>query len=53
MSVVTLILPKNMASLEKKYAEVVANIVAERLTTEELDYLVSEIEKKEAKEKIS
>jgi hypothetical protein len=47
MSVVTLILPKDMRSLEKKYAEVLADIVAERLTSEELEYLISEIEKKE------
>lgn len=47
MNVVTLILPKDMRILEKKYAEVLADIVAERLTPEELEYLISELEKKE------
>lgn len=44
---VTLMLPKNRAILEKKYAEVLANIVADRLTHEELGYLISELEKRE------
>ena len=52
MNVVTLVFPKDMRSLEKKYSEVLADIVAERLTTVELEYLISEIEKKEIAEKI-
>ena len=51
MNVVTLILPRDMSILEKKYSEVLADIVTERLTEEELEYLISEIEKKEMKEK--
>lgn len=47
MNVVTLILPKDMDSLEKKYAEVLADIVAKRLTPEELEYLISELEKRD------
>ncbi|MCB2297758.1 hypothetical protein [Clostridium tagluense] len=53
MSVVTLILPKDMTILEKKYAEVLADIIAEKLTPEELEYLISELDKKEIKENIS
>lgn len=45
MSEVTLILPKDMASLEEKYAEVLADIVSEILPTEELGYLISRLEK--------
>ncbi|MEY8002012.1 hypothetical protein AB8U03_17850 [Clostridium sp. Mt-5] len=44
---VTLILPKNREKLEKKYAEVLADIVTKRLAHEELGYLIKEFEKKE------
>ncbi len=47
MSDVTLILPKNMTFLEEKYAEVLADIVAEMLSTEELGYLISKLENKD------
>ncbi len=44
---ITLILPKDKTILKKKYAEVMAEIVAKRLTNEELKYLIDELEKKE------
>jgi hypothetical protein len=44
---VTLILPKDRRMLEKKYAEVLADIVSDRLTYKELGYLISELEKKD------
>jgi len=47
---VTLILPKNKKLLEKKYAEVLADIVADRLTNEELRYLIQKLEEKKLKE---
>lgn len=47
---VALILPKNREILEKKYAEVLADIVASELTHDELGYLISELEKKENKQ---
>lgn len=46
---VTLILPRNREVLEKKYAEVLADVVASELTHDELGYLISELEKKEKK----
>jgi Mn-containing catalase len=42
---VVLIFPKNREILEKKYAKVLADIVAEELTHDELGYLISELEK--------
>lgn len=45
MSIVTLILPKDISILEKKYSEVLADIVVERLSDEELEYVISELEK--------
>lgn len=47
---VTLILPKDRKLLEKKYAEVLADIVANRLTHEELEYLIQKLEEKKLKE---
>ncbi len=44
---VTLILPKNKAMIEKKYAEVLADIVCEQLTHDELGYLIAELEKQD------
>ncbi|SMC17066.1 hypothetical protein SAMN02745134_00227 [Clostridium acidisoli DSM 12555] len=44
---VTLILPKNREVLEKKYAEVLADIVANELSHEELEYLINELEKQQ------
>lgn len=44
---VTLILPKNREILEKKYAEVLADIVADELSHEELGYLIKELEKQQ------
>lgn len=44
---VTLILPKNKSFLEDRYAEVLAEIVAEMLPPQELQYLITELEKKE------
>lgn len=46
---VTLILPKNREILEEKYAEALANAVADELTDDELGYLISELKKKENK----
>jgi hypothetical protein len=46
MSVVTLILPKDRSILEKKYAEKLAEIVSRKLTAEEIQYLITELEKK-------
>lgn len=46
MNEVTLILPNDMTILEEKYSEALADVVAEMLTTKELEYLISEIEKK-------
>jgi len=53
MSTVTLILPKDTSSLANKYAEALAEIVAARLNTDELEYLISELEKQEINEKVS
>ncbi|ADL52072.1 hypothetical protein [Clostridium cellulovorans] len=44
MSTVTVILPKDMTELEEKYAEVMASIVAEKLTTEQLGFLIKVLE---------
>jgi hypothetical protein len=44
---VTLILPKNKEILEKKYAEILADIVADELSHEELGYLIKELEKQQ------
>lgn len=40
---VTLILPKNKEILEKKYAQVLANIVSDMLTLDELGYLIQKL----------
>lgn len=45
MSLVTLILPKDRTLLEKKYAEKMAEIVARRLSNDEIEYLLSKLEK--------
>lgn len=42
--IVTLIIPKDKSILENKYAEVLAEIVAELLTKEELEYLILRLE---------
>jgi len=42
---VTLILPKDKTILERKYSEVLVDIVAEILTVSELGYLISKLEK--------
>lgn len=41
---VTLILPNDMSKLEEKFAEVLADIVAKRLTHEELGILIKKLE---------
>ncbi|WP_298126806.1 hypothetical protein [uncultured Clostridium sp.] len=41
---VTLILPNDMEALEEKFAEVMADIVAEKLTHEELGYYIKRLE---------
>ncbi|EKS4344808.1 hypothetical protein [Clostridium sporogenes] len=46
MNEVTLILPNDMTILEDKYSEALADVISEMLTTKELEYLISEIEKK-------
>ncbi|KEI94241.1 zinc-binding protein (plasmid) [Clostridium botulinum A2B7 92] len=46
MGEVTLILPKNMKALEDKYAEILANVIGEILNITELEYLISELEKR-------
>lgn len=38
---VTLMLPKDITKLEEKYAEVLAEIIAEMLSVEELEYLIN------------
>ena len=52
MSLVTLILPRDRRALEKRYAEVVAHEVAEMLSPEELEYLISELEKREIEKRL-
>ncbi len=42
--VVSLVLPKNKKIIEEKYAEVMADVVAEMLTNEELNCLISKLE---------
>ncbi|KZL93522.1 hypothetical protein [Clostridium magnum] len=51
MSIVTLILPKDKTSLRKKYAEKLAEIVSRKLTADELQYLITELEKKDVDDK--
>ncbi|WP_251861847.1 hypothetical protein [Clostridium sp. Marseille-Q2269] len=46
MNEVNLILSKDISNLEEKCSEVLADIVAEMLTTEELEYLISQLENK-------
>ena len=41
---VTLILPTDMTALEEKFAEVMADIVAEKLNHAELGYLIKRLE---------
>ena len=41
---VTLILPKDKTILEKKYSEVLVDIVSEILTVNELEYLILKLE---------
>lgn len=47
MYTITLILPKDRRKLEEKYTEVLADIVAEQLTHEELGCLIKKLEKKD------
>lgn len=46
MYTVTLILPEDTTELEKKFSEVMADIVAKRLTHEELGALIKILEEK-------
>ncbi|WP_460299762.1 hypothetical protein [Clostridium botulinum] len=46
MNEVTLILPSDISILEDKYSEALADVVVEMLTIKELEYLISEVEKK-------
>ncbi|MDU2491139.1 MAG: hypothetical protein E7D27_11240 [Clostridium celatum] len=41
---VTLILPEDMTALEEKFAEVMADIVSEKLSHAELGYLIQRLE---------
>jgi len=43
---VTLILPKDRTMIEKKYSEVLVDILADMLSEDELGYLTSKLEKK-------
>ena len=45
MYTVTLILPTDMTALEEKFAEVMADIVAERLSHQELGVFIDKLEK--------
>lgn len=45
MGLVTLILPKDRTKLEKKYTEKLAEIVSRKLSTDEVQYLIAELEK--------
>lgn len=45
MYTVTLILPTDMRALEDKFAEVMADIVAEKLSHEELGIYIDKLEK--------
>ena len=42
---VTLILPTDMTALEEKFAEVMADIVAEKLSHQELGVFIDKLEK--------
>lgn len=42
---VTMILPKDITLLRKKYSEKLAEIVARRLSNDEAEYLIKELEK--------
>ncbi|MBZ9624438.1 hypothetical protein G9F71_016425 [Clostridium sp. FP2] len=44
---VTLILPRDRTILERKYSEVLVDIVVDMLSISELGYLISELKKKE------
>jgi len=44
---ITLILPKDRTILERKYSEVLVDIVAEMLSINEFGYLISQLKKKE------
>lgn len=44
---VTLILPTDMTILENKYNEVMADIIAKRLSREELGILIEKLEEQE------
>lgn len=46
MNEITLILPKDMTILQDRYSKALADAVAEILTIEELEYLISRLEKK-------
>ncbi|AJE13307.1 MULTISPECIES: hypothetical protein [Clostridium] len=46
MDEITLILPRDMKALEDKYAEILANVIGEMLNITELEYLISELEKR-------
>lgn len=50
MYTVTLILPTDMSALEEKFAEVMADIVAEKLSNEELGVFIDKLEKLEKDE---
>ena len=43
---VTLILPKDRTMIEKKYSEVLVDILADMLSEDELGYLTSKLQKK-------
>lgn len=47
MYTVTLILPTDMTILENKYNEVMTDIIAKRLSHEELGILIEKLEEKE------
>lgn len=47
MYTVTLILPTDMTILENKYNEVMADIIAKRLSHEELGILIEKLEEQE------
>ena len=50
MYTVTLIFPKDMEALEDKFAEVMADIVSEKLNHEELGVFIDKLEKLEVDE---
>jgi hypothetical protein len=45
MKTVTLILPKDMTAINEKYSQILADVIAETLTQEELGYLIFMLEK--------